>query len=122
MAGKIKGKVNEERIQVLRESEAILKFEVFQAGLENQLEQFYTVLLHPEWDFKGEKWSYPILVKMIEKINSTRMMRAKIPDGVLDRIARRISNEVPKVSNVYYDITVDPAIDTQKAVSESPNL
>lgn len=109
-------------IQVLRESEAILKFEVFQAGLENQLEQFYTVLLHPEWDFKGEKWSYPILVKMIEKINSTRMMRAKIPDGVLDRIARRISNEVPKVSNVYYDITVDPAIDTQKAVSESPNL
>ena len=122
LAGKIKGKVNEERIQVLRESEAILKFEVFQAGLENQLEQFYTVLLHPEWDFKGEKWSYPILVKMIEKINSTRMMRAKIPDGVLDRIARRISNEVPKVSNVYYDITVDPAIDTQKAVSESPNL
>lgn len=32
LAGKIKGKVNEERIQVLRESEAILKFEVFQAG------------------------------------------------------------------------------------------
>ncbi|WP_212370466.1 hypothetical protein [Allobacillus saliphilus] len=112
LAGKVKGKVTEERIHVLRESEAILRFEVFQAGLEYQLEQFYTVLLQPEWDFSGEQWTYPILVKMIEKINSTQMMRAKIPDNVLDRIARRIGNEVPKVSNVYYDITVDPAVDS----------
>lgn len=113
LATRVKGKVTDHKTKILRESEAIVQAEIFHEGLEKDIYQYYALLLQEDPDFTAEQGSpnYPILIRMIEWKNSQQTKWSRIPYAVMEKISRRITNEVTDVSQVYFDITVNPIPD-----------
>lgn len=105
------GEVTREKLHILRESDAIMREEIADAGLHSQIWQYFTVLPNLlSVGVKGEERTYAHAVG-IRAVTTTDAMScnwARIPYDVLDRISSRIVNEVPNVNRVLYDCTTKP--------------
>ena len=105
------GEVTEEKLEIVRESDAILREEIAKNGLERDVWQYFTVLpgirsVGVMGD--GRTYDYTIGIRAVTSIDGMTSDFARIPWEVLQTISARIVNEVDHVNRVVYDITSKP--------------
>jgi GMP synthase (glutamine-hydrolysing) len=111
LAVRIIGEVTRERLEILREADAIVVEEIKKAGLYRKLWQSFAVL--PAIRSVGvmgdaRTYAYPIVVRAVESEDAMTADWARLPYDVLEKISSRIINEVPGVNRVVYDISSKP--------------
>lgn len=111
LAIRIIGDITEEKLEVVRESDAILREEIAKHGLNTSIWQYFTLL--PGVRSVGvmgdqRTYSYVVAIRAVTSIDGMSADWAKIPYDVLDIISRRIVNEVKLCNRVVYDITSKP--------------
>lgn len=111
LAVRILGEVTRERLEILREADAIVTGEIWEAGLNKEIWQYFAVL--PGMKSVGvmgdeRTYAYPVVVRAVTSDDAMTADWARLPYDLLDRIARRIVNEVKGVNRVVYDITSKP--------------
>jgi GMP synthase (glutamine-hydrolysing) len=111
LAVRMPGPVDAAGLDILRESDAIVEEEIRAAGLERELWQSFAVLLPVRTvGVQGDSRSYE-RVAAIRAIRSTDGMTAEVarlPWELLERLARRITNEVRGINRVVYDLSHKP--------------
>lgn len=111
LAIRVLGEVTEEKLEIVRESDAILREEIKKAGLDRDIWQYFTVL--PNIRSVGvmgdaRTYDYTIGIRAVTSIDGMTSDWARIPWDVLETISTRIVNEVSHVNRVVYDITSKP--------------
>ena len=105
------GEVTKDRLDVLREADAIVVHEIKQAGLYRETSQAFAVLLPVQSvGVMGDARTYADVVA-VRSINTEDFMTADwshLPYDLLGRISTRIINEVPGVNRVVYDVSSKP--------------
>ncbi|WP_416202973.1 glutamine-hydrolyzing GMP synthase [Lactobacillus sp. PV012] len=105
------GEVTPEKLEIVRDSDAILRDEIKKAGLDKSIWQYFTVLpgmrsVGVMGD--GRTYEYTIGIRAVSSIDGMTADFAQIPWDVLSRISTRIVDEVPNINRVVYDITSKP--------------
>ncbi len=108
---RVLGEVTEEKLEIVRESDAILREEIKTAGLDRDIWQYFTVL--PDIRSVGvmgdaRTYDYTIGIRAVTSIDGMTSDWARIPWDVLEKISTRIVNEVDHINRVVYDITSKP--------------
>lgn len=108
---RVLGEITEDKLEIVRESDAILREEIKNAGLERDVWQYFTVL--PDIRSVGvmgdmRTYDYTIGIRAVTSVDGMTSDWARIPYDVLDLISRRIVNEVAHINRVVYDITSKP--------------
>jgi GMP synthase (glutamine-hydrolysing) len=108
---RVLGEISEDKLEIVRESDAILREEIRNHGLEREIWQYFTVL--PDIRSVGvmgdaRTYDYTIGIRAVTSIDGMTSDWARIPWDVLEVISTRIVNEVPHVNRVVYDITSKP--------------
>ncbi|MFD1466508.1 glutamine-hydrolyzing GMP synthase [Lapidilactobacillus mulanensis] len=105
------GAITEDKLEIVRDSDLILREEIKNAGLEREVWQYFTVLP----GFKsvgvmgdGRTYDYTVGIRAVTSIDGMTADFAQIPWDVLQKISVRIVNEVAHVNRVVYDITSKP--------------
>ena len=105
------GEITEDKLKIIRLSDAIFREEIAKNNLDREIWQYFTFLPNiKSVGVMGDSRTYFHTVG-IRAVTSTDAMTcdwAKIPFPVLDKISSRIVNEVEGVSRVVYDITSKP--------------
>ena len=111
LAVRILGEVNAERVAVLQNADEIVIDEIRRAGLYRETSQAFAVLLPVRSvGVMGDERTYENVVA-VRVVSTTDFMTAdwyRMPHEVMDRIARRVVNEVRGVNRVVYDISSKP--------------
>jgi GMP synthase (glutamine-hydrolysing) len=105
------GEVNAERLEILRDADAILQEEIRAAGLYRELWQSFCVLpvvrsVGVQGD--GRTYAYPIVIRAVTSQDAMTADWARLPYDLLERVSNRIINEVPHVNRVALDISSKP--------------
>ena len=111
LAIRIIGDITEEKLALVRESDAILREEFKKAGLDREVWQYFTVLTNiRSVGVMGDERTYSsaVGIRAVTSIDGMTSDWARIPYDVLDIVSRRIVNEVPGVNRIVYDITSKP--------------
>ncbi len=109
---RIIGEVTPERLELLRDADAIVREEITRAGLDRDIWQVFAVLLGDvrSVGVMGDERTYghPIVVRAVTSEDAMTADWARLPFGVLERISNRVINEVPGINRVAYDVTSKP--------------
>ena len=111
LAIRVMGEITEEKLETVRESDAILREEIAKAGLERDVWQYFTVntgVRSVGVMGDGRTYDYTIAIRAITSIDGMTADFAKLPWEVLQKISVRIVNEVDHVNRIVYDITSKP--------------
>jgi GMP synthase (glutamine-hydrolysing) len=111
LAIRIIGEVTEERLEILREADAILQEEVRRAGLYRDLWQSFAVLpAIRSVGVQGDErtYAYPIVIRAVTSEDAMTADWARLPYDLLETISGRIINEIPAVNRVALDISSKP--------------
>lgn len=111
LAIRIIGDITEEKLEIVRKSDAILKEEIASAGLDKEIWQYFTALTNMKSVGvmgDGRTYNYAIAIRAVTSIDGMTADWARIPYDVLDKISRRIVNEVAGVNRVLLDCTSKP--------------
>lgn len=111
LAIRIVGEVTPERLKMVREADRIVVEEIKKAGLYKKLWQAFAVLLTLRTvGVMGDErtYAYPVVVRAVTSEDAMTADWAKIPFQTLEKISRRIINEVEGVNRVAYDISSKP--------------
>lgn len=105
------GAITRDRLEAVRESDAILREEFANAGLDKKVWQYFTVV--PDFKSVGMKnhercFEYMVIIRAINTIDAMTASIEKIEWDVLEKITNRILAEVPNVNRVCYDMTPKP--------------
>jgi GMP synthase (glutamine-hydrolysing) len=111
LAIRILGEVTVEKLDILREADAIFLDEIQQAGLNRDVWQYFAVL--PTIKSVGvmgdvRTYAYPIILRAVTSDDAMTADWAQLPYDLLGKISNRIVNEVHGVNRVVYDITSKP--------------
>ncbi len=111
LAIRVLGEITEEKLEIVRESDAILREEIAAAGLDRDIWQYFTVL--PNIKSVGvmgdaRTYDYTIGIRAVTSIDGMTSDWARIPWDVLEKISTRIVNEVAHINRVVYDVTSKP--------------
>jgi GMP synthase (glutamine-hydrolysing) len=107
----IGGEVTQERLDILREADAILQEEVRAAGLYRELWQSFTVLpAVRSVGVQGDErtYAYPIVIRAVTSDDAMTADWARLPYDLLEKVSSRIINEIPQVNRVALDISSKP--------------
>ena len=111
LAIRILGEITEEKLDILRDADLIVRQEVNKAGLYNEIWQAFAVLLPVRSvGVMGDKrtYAFPIVLRMVKSEDGMTADWARVPYDLLETISTRIVNEVKGVNRVVYDITSKP--------------
>ena len=111
LAIRVLDEVNEEKLEIVREADAIFREEIALAGLESEIWQFFAVLPNIQSvGVMGDERTYCHTVGLRAVTSSDGMTSnfAHIPYEVIDKVSRRIVNEVKGVNRIVYDVTSKP--------------
>ena len=105
------GAITRERLEAVRESDAILREEFAKNGLEGKVWQYFTIV--PDYKSTGIKdgersFEWPVIIRAV---NTRDAMTASVPDipfALLEHITERIVSDVKGVNRVLYDLTPKP--------------
>ena len=102
------GAITRQRLEALRESDAILREEFAAAGLDKKVWQYFTIV--PDMKSVGvrgnarcEEW--PAIIRAVNTVDAMTAEIEEIPYDVLRRVTKRIITEVPGINRVCYDLT-----------------
>ena len=111
LAIRIIGEVTRERLEILREADAILLDEIRRAGLYRELWQCFAVLpAIRSVGVQGDErtYAYPIVIRAVTSEDAMTADWARLPYDLLETISSRIINEIPAVNRVALDISSKP--------------
>ena len=105
------GAITRERLEAVRESDAILREEFAKNGLEGKVWQYFTVV--PDFKSVGvsnnaRTFAYPVILRAVNTIDAMTATVEDVPFALLQRITERITHEVNGVNRVLYDLTPKP--------------
>lgn len=105
------GAITRDRLEALREADAILREEFKNAGLEGKVWQYFTVI--PDFKSTGIKdgkrtFEWPVILRAVNSVDATAATIEEIPYPLLYKIRDRILAEVKGVNRVLYDISAKP--------------
>ena len=108
---RVLGEVTEDKLKLVRDSDAILRDEIKKAGLQEDVWQYFTVLpgiksVGVMGD--GRTYDYTIGIRAVTSIDGMTADFARLPWDVLQKISTRIVDEVPNINRVVYDVTSKP--------------
>jgi GMP synthase (glutamine-hydrolysing) len=112
LAIRIVGEVTRERLDVLREADAIARAELTNAGLDRDVWQFPVVLLADVRSVgvqgDGRTYGHPIVLRPVSSEDAMTADWSRLPYDLLERISTRITNEVREINRVVLDVTSKP--------------
>jgi GMP synthase (glutamine-hydrolysing) len=111
LAVRIIGELTEEKVRIAKKADKIVREEVEKSGLEKNLWQYFAVLTDTKaTGVRGDSraYGYVVAIRVAESREAMTASFAKIPYTVLEKISTRITNEIPEVTRVVYDITHKP--------------
>ncbi len=111
LAIRVMGDLTEEKVTIVRESDAILREEIAKASLDRSISQYFTVLTGVRSvGVMGDErtYNYAVGIRAVTTDDFMTADVAQIPYEVLGRIATRIVGEVKGVNRVVYDVTTKP--------------
>ena len=105
------GAITRDRLEALRESDAILREEFAKTGLDKKVWQYFTVV--PDFKAVGVRnhersMGYMVVIRAVNTIDAMTASIERIDYDILENICARITAEVPSVSRVCYEITPKP--------------
>ena len=105
------GAITRDRLECVRESDAILREEFDKSGLASKVWQYFTVV--PGFKSLGvtdwkRTFEYPVIIRDVNTVDAMTAEIEEIPYDVLNRITDRIIHEVDGVNRVLYDLTPKP--------------
>lgn len=106
------GAITRERLECVRESDAILREEFAKNGLEGKVWQYFTAV--PDFRSVGVKdgkrtFAYPVIIRAVNTTDAMTATVENIPFDLLQHITNRITTEVDGVNRVLYDLTPKPS-------------
>ncbi|MBQ8283556.1 MAG: glutamine-hydrolyzing GMP synthase [Clostridia bacterium] len=106
------GAITRDRLEAVRESDAILREEFKNAGLEGKVWQYFTAV--PDFRSVGVKdgkrtYAYPVIIRAVNTVDAMSATIEEIPYELLKKITARITTEVENVNRVLYDLTPKPS-------------
>jgi GMP synthase (glutamine-hydrolysing) len=109
---RIVGEVTQERLDLLREADAIAREELTRAGLDRDIWQCPVVLLADVRSVgvqgDGRTYGHPVVLRPVSSEDAMTADWSRVPYDVLATISTRITNEVPQVNRVVLDVTSKP--------------
>jgi GMP synthase (glutamine-hydrolysing) len=109
---RIVGEVTRERLDLLREADAIAREELTAAGLDQEIWQCPVVLLAEVRSVgvqgDGRTYGHPVVLRPVSSEDAMTADWTRLPYDVLAKISNRITNEVPEVNRVVLDVTSKP--------------
>lgn len=105
------GAITRDRLEAVRESDAILREEFAKNGLEGKVWQYFTVV--PDFQSTGimdgkRTFEWPVIIRAVNSVDATAASIEEIPYALLAHITARITAEVKGVNRVLYDLTPKP--------------
>ena len=105
------GAITRERLEAVRESDAILREEFAKNGLEGKVWQYFTVV--PDFKSTGVRddkrsFEWPVIIRAVNTRDAMTATVEDVPFALLQHITARITSEVPGVNRVLYDLTPKP--------------
>lgn len=105
------GAITRDRLEAVRESDAILREEFAKNGLEGKVWQYFTVV--PDIKSTGIKndarsWDWPVIIRAVNTIDAVTAQPAQLDWDMMQHITARITAEVAGVNRVLWDITPKP--------------
>ena len=106
------GAITRDRLEAVRESDAILREEFAKNGLEGKVWQYFTVV--PDFQSTGIRdgertFDWPVIIRAVNTKDAIEASIERIPYDLLEHITYRITHEVPGVNRVLYDLTPKPS-------------
>ena len=106
------GAITRDRLEAVRESDAILREEFAAAGLEGKVWQYFTVI--PDFKSVGVRdnqrtFDWPVILRAVNTVDAMTATVEDVPFALLQKITQRITREVPGVNRVLYDLTPKPS-------------
>ena len=106
------GAITRDRLEAVRESDAILREEFAKSGLEGKVWQYFTAV--PDFRSVGVRdgartYAYPVIIRAVNTVDAMTAEIEEVPYAVLKTITARITSEVPNVNRVLYDLTPKPS-------------
>ncbi|MBL4937193.1 glutamine-hydrolyzing GMP synthase [Clostridium sp. YIM B02515] len=111
LAIRVLGEVTEDKLSIVREADAIFREEIALNGLENKIWQYFACLPNIQSvGVMGDERTYchTIALRAVTSSDGMTSDWAHIPYEVLDKVSRRIVNEVKGVNRIVYDVTSKP--------------
>lgn len=105
------GAITRDRLEALRESDAILREEFAKAGLDKKVWQYFTVV--PDFKAVGVRdnarsMGYMVVIRAVNTVDAMTATIERIDYDILEKIVDRITAEVPSVNRVCYELTKKP--------------
>ena len=105
------GAITRDRLEAVRESDAILREEFAKGGLAGKVWQYFTII--PDIKSTGiidgkRSWDWPVIIRAVNSTDATQATIEDIPYPLLHKITDRILSEVKGVNRVLYDLSPKP--------------
>lgn len=106
------GAITRDRLEAVRESDAILREEFAKNGLEGKVWQYFTAV--PDFKSVGVKdgartFAYPVIIRAVNTVDAMTATVENVPFELLEHITNRITAEVEGVNRVLFDLTPKPS-------------
>ena len=106
------GAITRDRLEAVRESDAILREEFAKNGLEGKVWQYFTVV--PDFKSTGiteglRTYDWPVVIRAVNTVDAVTAEVAELPFALLQKLTQRITTEVKGVNRVLWDVTPKPS-------------